>query len=511
MKPNKRIGIIDIGSNSVRLGIYEQTGRLSHRVIDESKKAARLSERIGSDGRLGEKDILALAETLEQFKLLCSANRTAQIRAVATAAIRNAANSAEIVAKLIRLTGLDIEVLSGKEEARLGFVGMINSLSVEDGFLVDIGGGSTEVTLFRNRKIVNSVSFPFGSVNTAKRFSRGGLLEPSDLALIRRMVEEAVRREPWIRSQPGLPLIGLGGTIRTLGKLVQRQTKYSLPMTHNFDIAPPRVESVLDRLTALSLEKRNKLDGVSKDRADIIVPGLVILQTLFRQMRAAHYKISGAGLRDGLLFEAAFPGQPVISDVAEYSVRHMLSLYPSVPLAHVEQVNRLALKLFDDLAPVHGLGESERRCLHTASLLYRIGVAVNFYSYSKHTFYLMAHSRMDGLTHREILLCGLIASYKTKNRTRHAYLAHKDILSEPDCSLAVTLGTLLRLAAALDRSETQPVAELTATAGRKTLDLHLQCSRLPQLETAEVETVEKEFKKVWGLTPRCRAVVFSTI
>lgn len=504
MEITTRMGFIDIGSNSIRLVIYEVTGTDACRVIDESKESARLSERIDQDGRMKAEDMMAIVQTLNHFKMLCEASSTSRIRAVATAAIRNAANSREIVETLHRHTGIEVEILSGEEEARLGFLGMINTIDLRDGLVIDIGGGSTEVSLFLERRLVHSVSFPFGSVNTAKRFTKDGMADQEAMAKIRQMVLDALQKEPWIKGHKNLPLVGLGGTIRSVSKLDQRGRKYSLPLTHNYRIEAASVTRLIQTLGPLTPDKRKKVDGMTGSRADIIVPGMVILQTVFEYTGASHYVVSGAGLRDGLLFEALRPGRAQTDDVLEQSIRNLLALHPTIPLKHVEQVNRLALKLFDDMQDLHHLSVRSRSYLHVASLLYRIGVTIFYYDYPKHTFYLIAHSRLYGLSHREILICALTASYKNKNRLRQMFLEHRDILTEADCLLIVRLGTLLQLAVALDRSETQPVRRLSALAGASGLDLLLECNHSPLIEMRELDATIKDFKKNWGLTLRVK-------
>lgn len=502
MTTTKRMGIIDIGSNSIRLVIYEISGIDAYRVIDESKESARLSEKIDQDGSMKHEDMMSIVHTLLHFKVLCEANRTDSLRAVATAAIRNAANSAEIIEVLCKESGIEVEILSGEEEARIGFLGMINTIDVKDGFVIDIGGGSTEVSLFLDRTLIHSVSFPFGSVNTTKKYTKDGVADQETLSRIRQMVLSSLQKELWIKEHKGLPLIGLGGTIRSVAKLDQRARKYSLSLTHKYRMEGSPVSQLLAQLAPMPLEKRKKMDGMTGNRADIIVPGLVILQTVFEYAGSSHYIVSGTGLRDGLFFESLNPGNAQFSNVLEHSVRNLLALHPSIPLQHVEQVDRLALMLFDDLQDVHHLSVRSRSYLHVASLLYRIGVTVFYYDYPKHTFYLIAHSRLYGLTHREILICAMIASYKNKNRVRQTYLEHRDILTESDCQLIIRLGTLLQLAVGLDRSETQPVRRLAAVASNSELDLRLDCRHSPQIEIRELGAIAKDFKKVWGLTLR---------
>lgn len=495
---NDRIGIIDIGSNSVRLVIYERTDTGAYRVIDESKESARLSARIAPDGSIPEEDTRKLARMLNEFRLLCQVHAVGHIRAVATAAIRNAANGPQVAAELQRLSGMPIEILSGKEEARLGFLGMINALDVSDGFLIDIGGGSTEVSLFRDRKLVRSVSFPFGAVNTAKRFARSELSR-DDINQIRDMVAEAAASEPWLSAQPPLPLVGLGGTIRSLCKIDQRRTKYALQQTHQYELKSESLGHLAEWLPSLNAKERSKVDGLSDSRSDIIVPGLTILHTLYSLIGATRCIVSGAGLRDGVFYETAFPGAPARSHVLDDSARNLLALHPIVSRAHAEQVALLSMRLFDDLALHRLYGGRVRQLLHASSLLYRIGVAVDYYDFYKHTFYLLVHSRIDGLTHREAVLCALIASYKSKGRLRSMMSPFRELLDERDLELVGRLGTLLQLAISLDRSETQPVTELRATLDQQDLSIHWTCRHEPTIELGEIARISGEFRKIWGV------------
>lgn len=496
---NERVGIIDIGSNSIRLVVYERIGAKSYRVIDESKESARLSATIAPDGSILQEDIARLVRILHDFQLLCRVHGVHTVRAVATAAIRNAVNGEEVVQRLRAQTGLPIEIVSGEEEARLGFLGMINTIDIADGFLIDIGGGSTEVSLFRHRKLVRSVSFPFGAVNTAKAYAEGGSVSAENAKRIRDKVAAAAKDEPWLTGQPGLSLIGLGGTIRSLCKIDQRLNKYPFSQTHQYELDKTALNRLAEWLPTLAPDARIKVDGLSRDRADIIVPGLLILHTLFLHINASRCIVSGAGLRDGIFYETAFPAEPLRADVLADSVQNLLAQHPAVSELHVEQVSRLATALFDNLSLAASFGARARSLLQTAALLYRIGVTVDFYDYDRHTFYLMVHTRIDGLSHRESVLCALIASFRSKSRARSLMLHYKELLAEADPELVYRLGSLLQLAIALDRSETQPLTAIRATIDRQELRVDWSGQHDPAIELREVERIAGDFKKCWGL------------
>ncbi|CAM4188897.1 exopolyphosphatase/guanosine-5'-triphosphate,3'-diphosphate pyrophosphatase [Paenibacillus endophyticus] len=498
----QRIGIIDIGSNSVRLVVYERTANGAHRVADSSKRPARLSERIDEDGCLPLSAIDELIDTLNHFTMICTHNHTSNIRAVATAAIRNAHNRTEILGRIKAETGLTIELLSGEDEASYGFLGMINSLNIKDGLLIDIGGGSTELSLFRNRALVRSVSFPFGCVSLNKRFGAKGMLLDEELKALEMLVTEAVKNEPWIGELPGLPLVGVGGTVRALGKMHQAAYKYPFPQTHNYPATSEHVDELFHQMRKLPLDKRRKLPGLSKERADVVVPGVAILRVLFRAAKASYYRICGAGLRDGLFHATRFPNHPKLDDVLKYSLTNLSALHPEAPKQHVMQVNRIALEIYDVLHYEHALPSQTRVLLDTASQLFRIGASIDYYEYARHSFYLIINSQLNGLTHREMIMTAAIASYKSKGRARQHISEYKELLNDSDLDIIYKLGALLQLSAALDRGETQAIAQLNVQlSGNQLLLRPVQPRGTLDVERREVDELAAEFKKLWAYTP----------
>ncbi|WP_058303785.1 Ppx/GppA phosphatase family protein [Gorillibacterium timonense] len=502
MTQTRLFGIIDIGSNSVRLVLYEDAGHGIHRIVEESKKTIRLISKVARDGSLPLDQLDELIATLLHFRSLCEAYRADFIRSVATAAIRNATNSHEVVDALHEATGLVIEIASDEDEARYGFIGVMNAMDISDGFLIDIGGGSSEITLFRDRKIIHSVSFPFGAVNTAKRFTPNGVTDETSLRDIRVMAETLFEQQPWLRQHPGLPLIGLGGTIRTLAKLTQKRSGYSLPLTHNYRIPLITVHETIDLLGSMTLAQKLKVDGLNADRADILVPGLVLLQTALMHTGASTCIVSGTGLREGVYYETSCPDQPMTDHVLAHSIQILMHNAGIESTPHVEQVHRLALQLFDGLKAYHRLGSDARNSLYAASKLFRIGAAINYYTYPAHTFYWITHSRLNGLEHREVVLAALIAAHTGKKKSRKAFLAHQDLLTEADLSTAVALGTLLQLASALDSGRQSCVSRIEIVTSDGAPLLRLTCKSAPDAELDAAMKLSDDFRKTWGFPLR---------
>ena len=498
----QRIGIIDIGSNSIRLVVYERTSSGAHRVIDGSKRAARLSEHLDDNGVLPDDTIQELVDIINYFRLICAHHKTGLIRAVATAAIRNSTNRDYVLERILEETGQPIELISGEEEAGYGFLGMINTMAITNGFLIDIGGGSTEVSFFKDRKLVQAVSFPFGCVSLTRQFAKGGMLSDSQLKELEQLVSQAVEKQAWFKQAQGLPLVGVGGTIRALGKMHQALIKYPIENTHNYPMTTQDTDELFELLRKMSVSKRKNFPGLSKDRVDIIVPGIAIMRTIFRALGSSHYLICGAGLRDGLFYSTRFQERPQLDDVIMYSVNNLAALHPEAPMQHTSQVNRIVLQLTGLLSARSPESNQLLLYMDIASTLHRIGASIDYYDYKKHTFYLMLNSRLNGLSHRELLICSLIASYKSKSRTKQIAAAYKPLLSDPDIALVCKLGTMLLLGIALDRSETQAIGKLEAEESGSQLQLRaLRASGSLAIERKEVDAIAADFKHLWGLKP----------
>lgn len=460
----ERIGIIDLGSNTTRLVVMGYTPHHSFRLLDEVRETVRLAEGVGDDGQLQPVPMARGVEAMKMFHSYCKSTGVTRIVPVATSATRDAANQSAFLGRVAQESGLKLRVLSTEEEAYYGYLGAVNALDLRDGFLIDIGGGSAEVTAIRGRGFVRSFSQPAGCVRFSERYVRSDPISNRDFKALQEAATSSFGALDWLANQGSTTLAGIGGTIRTLAEIDQKLSGYPLDRVHGHTFSRARLDEIIDLLRPTTLRQRADFPGLSRDRADLILAGAVILQQIMEHGRFGEITVSGQGLREGVFYEHFLVGEdpPLFSDMRGFSVQNLARLYNYEAL-HSAKVRELSLSLFDQLRPLHGYGDWERELLGYAAQLHDIGVAIGYYDHHKHGAYLVMNSALQGFSHREVVLLALLVRYHRKGDVNAD--PYKKVLHPGDGERVARLAALLRLAEYLERSKSQVVQGLQVELG----------------------------------------------
>jgi exopolyphosphatase/guanosine-5'-triphosphate,3'-diphosphate pyrophosphatase len=452
----ERIGIIDLGSNTTRLIVMAYQPDQSFKLVDEVRENVRLAEGLGPDRVLQEVPMRRAVEALKMFHAFCRATNVQRVVAVATSAVRDAANQEEFVETVRREAGLDLRILSDDEEAYYGYMGVVNSLSITDGYVIDIGGGSTEVTEIYGRTFSRAVSKQAGIIRFSERYITSDPVSKQDFRKLQQGTVETFAEIDWLKALPGYVLVGVGGTIRNLARIDQKRRNYPLGRLHAYVLTRKALDSIVNLLRKSSKEERESISGLNRDRADVILAGAVIVQHLMRQGGFDEMVVSGAGLREGVFYEHFLRTHqpPLFDDIRTFSV-HNLARLSNYEATHAAKVCDLSLSLFDQLRSLHGYGAWERELLSYAALLHDIGVLVGYYDHHKHSTYLVLNSSLNGFNHREIALLAMLVRLHRKGSvdTRD----YRGVLDEDDDIRVARLGALLRISEYLERSKSQVV------------------------------------------------------
>lgn len=453
----RSLAIIDLGSNTARLValVYEPERRFQ--MVDELRQAVRLSEGMGDDRVIRPAPFERGIDALRTFRSYCDAAGIEHVHAAATSAVRTAVNGAEFVRAARERAGIALQVVTGEEEAGAGVLAVANSLPFEDAVVFDLGGGSMQLSLMRDRRHVHGRAYPLGAVRATEAYLANDPPKPKQLKALaleaRRALDEDVARLP-----RGLPVVGMGGTVRNLAGIVQEAEGYEPTLLHGYRLPREKLATLVTRLAAMSTSERRSVPGLNRDRADIIVAGGIVIRTLLEMLEAPDVVISGQGLREGLFYPYLFPGDDHLApDVRSFSTWNLEREYHDHP-AHDAHVRDLALQLFDDLRPRHGYGDDERRLLEAAAVVHDIGMGVDYYGHHKHGMYLVMGRPLPGFDHREQVLIAMLVRYHRRGTPSAQELP--SLLLEGDLQRVRVLAGMLRMAEYLDRAKSQRVARV---------------------------------------------------
>jgi exopolyphosphatase / guanosine-5'-triphosphate,3'-diphosphate pyrophosphatase len=488
-KEQQRIAVIDLGSNTARLVVMQSAGGYAYRLDDEIREVVRLRQGMTAGG-LSDEAVTRALFTLRLFKRYCDSSRVDHIIPTATSAVRDAPNGAEFVRRVEEDLGIALRILDGEKEAYYGTLGALNEVPLTDGYVLDIGGGSLQLSQVRGRRFRRGQSLTLGALAMTERFIRKDPPSESELAAVRQEIARQLETVEWLgerRKRNGPPaLVGLGGTIRNMAGMAAARRNYPLNTLRGFVLTAGELAENIRLLSTLRLAEREELPGLSSDRADIILPGALGLQAVMECLGAETVTISVNGLREGLFLEHFWQhlAYPVVPDVRQFGVLNMARVY-QYHKNHAGQVRFLAGRLFDQLAPLHGFGRDERRLLEAAALLHDLGTLISYDDHHLHSQTLIINSGLPGFTPRETALIALLARFHRRHKPR--LNGFESLMDEDDDRLLTQLAAILRLSEFLERGRNANVDDVAAAWDDETLYLTLFADEFPAVEIWEAE------------------------
>ena len=499
-----KIAIIDLGSNSARLVIANIMPGGYFMVIDELKEPVRLAQDMEIDGFLRPLRIQQTIKTLKTFRTLYESHGVSKVFAYATAAVRHAKNQKSFIDEVQSACGIKLQVLSQEEEATFVYQGVINSMEVPKGLIVDIGGGSVKMIYYNRRVMIAQDTLPFGAVTLSEKFARHGTPEECQSA-ITAYVTEHLEKLDWLKNlDPETQLIGVGGSLRNLGKISRKLKKYPLDMAHNYHIPFTEFETIYDTIKPLAPEKLMRIKGLSSARADIFPAALSVVEAIKNYTDFNEIIIGGAGLREGAMFRYACPTvmEKPISDILGHSIYTLLHHF-DMNIQHAEHVFDLSMQLFRQLKVIHKLPRPYVKVLRVASMMHDIGTSLKFYDHHKHSMYVILNSNLYGIPQKDLIMASMVAALHYRDGLEQLDCQkYLDILTEEEISAVRKLGVIVRIAECFDRSCGGAIAGLscdvlgdsvilkTKTQGDCTLEIKDALGALPEFKRAFRKNLE---------------------
>lgn len=492
----KKIGIIDIGSNSIRLVLVEIAEKGYHKIFNDIKQSVRLGMDMGKNLELKPDRIEKAIETLKLFKRMCDITEVNEIIPVATAAVRKAKNKDLFLSRVKKEIGLDIKVLSGKEEAFYAYWGVINSIDIDKGLIMDIGGGSTELICVEGGKIAHTVSLPFGSINLSQSFKLTNNIKDADVEALETFLVNKFKEIPWLLNCKNYPLIGVGGTIRNIGNIVQKYSNYPLDIIHNFTMDKNDINTVFQLVKEKKLSQRKRIKGLSKDRADVFVGAAGAVCKLVNYCQINSIIVSGSGIREGLVYDYIHNNIEPVKNVLDFSLSDIITKY-DIDINHANHIHKLAKSLYDQLLPKE-YSVDLYKVIKTASLLHDSGININFYNHPQHSFYMILNSGINGLTHKELLMSAFIAASHRNKKVKIKWLRYKNLIDKKDLDIIRKVGILLRISESLDICFNASVKDVKCQIENDRIIIETISDTKPEVEINHALSASEQFKKLFN-------------
>ena len=500
---NPRLAAIDVGTNSLRLVVAEVEPDGSYRVLDEEQEMTRLGRGLFKSGRLAHAPMERSLEALGKMKAIAEGFEVAELRAVATSAVREASNGRAFLREVWRRHRLKVEVISGDEEAQLAFQSVNRHFSLEgrSAAIVDIGGGSIEVILVAGGVIDQVHSLPLGAVRMTEKHIRSDPLKRKHWKALKRDIDatiDDVIGEPPFTAEV---MIGSGGTFSNLGQMMRYAREGQPGSLTGYALTRAEVIHMLDRLRETPLGARRQIPGLNPKRADILVAGVAAVARLCRHLGTQRLEINDRGIRDGVLlamiadrFGAGAAARPEPLDRME-RVRQFAQKCRSNE-RHCGHVARLAGEIFDGLQGIYELPAHGRDILIAGTLLHDIGYLINHAKHHKHAYHLIMHGDLPGFSARELELIANVARYhrRAMPRKAHVNFGHLD---PADRRLVRQLAGMLRVADGLDRTHTQAISGLRVVVEDDRVEIRIRSARHPRVDIEDALRKDKLFRRAF--------------
>jgi exopolyphosphatase/guanosine-5'-triphosphate,3'-diphosphate pyrophosphatase len=468
------LAAIDIGTNAIRLVISDVDAKLSTRTIQSFREPVRLGQEVFTEGRISEQTITRAVEAFSRFRARIDENAVSHVKAVATSAVREAQNSEIFLDRVLQSSRIEIEVISAQEEARLIHLAVARTVDFKNrvAMLVDIGGGSVEITIATDKRILLAESYKMGSVRLLEILDEHTLGEARFNRMVVEYVDATYRRMRKAIGKQKIELcVGTGGSSECMGEL--RQLLYDKNSSQK--ITADELSRLVTHLESMTTEERVERLQLRPDRADVIVPAAIVLNAMVERTKVSEVVIPGVGLKDGVLLDLAkdvFSG-PLLPEDQIIDSAMQLGRKFNFDEEHATVVARFAIAIYDATASLHNLGGQTRLLLEVASLLHDIGYFLNLSGHHKHTYYLLTASPILGLSTAQMAVVANTARYHRKSFPKPQHEPYRTLPSKDRITVSKLAG-ILRLADAIDYEHGGKVSDIDVDLSKNTLTLRLR-------------------------------------
>jgi len=445
----KRIGIIDIGSMTARLVIFELLSDSTFKIIEDIKENISLGERIRKEKMIDRSKIKLVSHTIYLYKELSYRYGVEDLHCYLSSAFEECIDLEELIGTVAEETGVEIRLLSQEEEVEASFTGAVNNLGLDDGVLLDMGGTTTKLIWFEDRKIKKWNTLPMGAASLGEVADIKDIVGNKEERRLKEHVKNKVMSVEWLKDVGDLPLIGVGGSMRNLAKIHANMCEYPLNLLHNYQLKEGDVEVIYHHIKKKDYREKLKVKGLAVSRAHIFTGALFVMEEVLNFSGIENLIISGNGMREGMIYSNYLKVFNNTEEIFENSLLEIMEKF-RLSVDDGEKTYRVFKKIYDKIQTVNKINIRDEKILKTACYLGRAGVNINFYDHPFHSLYMILNSGLRGMSHRDLVISALIVSQQ--NKFNDLYKNFEDLLGKKDINCIKKLSIILRVSKLLNKN-----------------------------------------------------------
>lgn len=495
----EKVALIELGNSALRLILLNTKDGGYFDIVDELEEQIKVGKDIQTSGVLKPTTISECIGILKMFRKLCDRRGVAKIVCVATSLVREAKNQNSFLDEVYNSCGFTMNLLTVEDEMRATYAGVVNTVDIPKGIIIEIANNTTNIIQYNRRTILNQVCLPFGATSLADEFEKVDNISEK-CEKVESFVEKQLKKVEFLANlDPEIQFIGSGTMFKSIGYLSRKTSRYSLDIENNYILSADSFHAVNNFVKTLDVDKTKKLKGVSSERADVVLCGLAIAKTLFEYLHIENMSISAYGKKEGLIYNNIVPeiNDKPLSDMMGFSIENIRA-FRDQEMTNASQVYALSIMLFKQLKVIHKLHRYYVKPLRIAASLYDSGRRIRFENSEKNSFEIILNSNINGVSQREILIAAFASVCQNlDNFNLSDWVKYKDIVTEDDLDAVRKLGTIIKLAVALDKTKTSVVKDISCDILGDSVIMKTVVEGDATFEISEGMKMGADFKKVF--------------
>ena len=459
----EKVGLIEISEKYVKLMMATVAENGYFIVFDEIEKPLNIGQQLAVGGMIKSGEVEELSATIKLYKKMCDVNKITKLTGIVAPSLKNAKNQRSFIEEINSAASINFKVLTEAEELTYLYTGVVKTMDVPKGVIMQVAPNYTQFILYNRRNILAQEIIPVGALTLTEMFAGRNLSPEKQCAEMQEYFVSQIKNIEWLGAiEPEYAFVGVGGIFTDMAKISRKVRRYPIDKAHNYNLSVTDFNAVYDIIKVLDLDKAKKLKGISEDRADTFASGLSIIRGALEIVKNENIMVSAYGVREGALFNFVSPNllEKPVNDVLGSSLVSQIRYYEGEN-NNSENVYELSVILFRQLRLLHKLPRGYVKVLRIASTLHDAGLRVNFYDHQRISYNVILNSDIYGATHREIILAAFVASSQNSDDFNVSeWVRYKDLLLEEDLEAVKKLSVIIRIAESLDRTGTGVIKDI---------------------------------------------------